>query len=174
MRNHKKKVKKAFCYQKLFWPFTVWINCSSDLKVLKILGFSSNFKKKSQSLEQSFLTVGQNNFGNKIPFLTLSACFEIPIFFPIWILIVINEELPGKNLKKSYDTKKYIFIPNIFHTTLKMNKCQRVYLAKKVKKAFCYQKLFWPFTVWINCSSDLKKFANSRLLASNFKKICDP
>ena len=32
----------------MFWPFTVWKNCSSDLK--------------------NFLTVGQNNFGNKIPF----------------------------------------------------------------------------------------------------------
>ena len=35
-------------------------------------------------------------------------------------------------------------------------------LQEQVKKAFCYQKLSWPFTVWINCSSDLKKFANSR------------
>ena len=50
-------VKKAFCYQKLFWHFTVRTNCSSDLKSF------------SQSLEQFFLTVGQNNFGNKIPFL---------------------------------------------------------------------------------------------------------
>jgi len=33
-------------------------------------------------------------------------------------------------------------------------------LQEQVKKAFCYQKLFWPFTVWINCSSDLKNFAN--------------
>ena len=29
----------------------------------------------------------------------------------------------------------------------------------------------WPFTVWINCSRDLKKFANYQPLASNFKKI---
>ena len=35
-------------------------------------------------------------------------------------------------------------------------------LQKQVKKAFCYQKLFWPFTVWINCSSDLKNFENSK------------
>ena len=28
MRNLQEQVKKAFCYQKLFWPFTVWINCS--------------------------------------------------------------------------------------------------------------------------------------------------
>jgi hypothetical protein len=34
-------------------------------------------------------------------------------------------------------------------------------LQEQVKKAFCYQQLFWPFTVWINYSSDLKKFANS-------------
>ena len=55
MRNLQEQVKKAFCYQKLFWPFTVRINCSSDLKSF------------SRSLEQFFLTVGQKNFGNKIP-----------------------------------------------------------------------------------------------------------
>ena len=41
-------------------------------------------------------------------------------------------------------------------------------LQEQVKKAFCHQKLFWPFTVRINCSSDLKNFANSMLSASNF------
>ena len=30
---------------------------------------TSNFKMGSQSLEQFFLTAGQNNVGNKIPFL---------------------------------------------------------------------------------------------------------
>ena len=64
MRNIQEQVKKAFCYQKLFWPFTVWINCTNDLK-----------KKFSRSLEQFFLSVGQNNFGNKIPFLTFPAGF---------------------------------------------------------------------------------------------------
>ena len=68
-------VKEAFCYQKMSWPFTVWINCSSDLK-----NSASNFKSFSRSLEQFFLTVGQNNFGNKIPFL---------IFLVEW-----NENLP--------------------------------------------------------------------------------
>ena len=42
-------------------------------------------------------------------------------------------------------------------------------LQEHVKKVFCYQKLFWPFTVWINCSSDLKIFANSRPSALNFE-----
>ena len=68
MRNLQEQVKKAFCYQKLFWPFTTWINCSSDLKNFA-LPSASNFKSFSRSEEQFFLTVGQNNFGNKIPFL---------------------------------------------------------------------------------------------------------
>ena len=69
LKNLQEQVKKAFCYQELFWPFTVWINCSSDLKNFEnSLPSASNFKSFSQSLEQFFLTVGQNNFGNKIPF----------------------------------------------------------------------------------------------------------
>ena len=56
--------------QKLFWPYlTVWINCSCDLKNFADSRPSAlNFKRFSQSLEHFFLTVGQNNFGNKIPF----------------------------------------------------------------------------------------------------------
>ena len=69
MRNLQEQVEKAFCYQKLIWPFTVWINCFSDLKIFEISRSSaSNLKSFSQSLEQFFLTVGENNFGNKIPF----------------------------------------------------------------------------------------------------------
>ena len=71
MRKLQEQDKKAFCYQKLFWPFTVWINCSSDLKKFENSRPSaSNFKSFSQSLNQFFLTVGQNNFGNKIPLIT--------------------------------------------------------------------------------------------------------
>ena len=69
MRNLQEQVKKAFCYQKLFWPFSVWINCSSDLKILENCRPSaSNFKSFSRSLEHFFQTVGQNNFGNEIHF----------------------------------------------------------------------------------------------------------
>ena len=53
----------------MFWHFTVWINCSSDLKKFANHSPSAkNYKSFSRSLEQFFLTVGQNNFGNKIPF----------------------------------------------------------------------------------------------------------
>ena len=68
LRNHQEQDKKAFCYQKLLWPFTVWINWSSDLKnFVNSRAPTWNFKSFSQSLEQFFLTLGQNNFGNKIP-----------------------------------------------------------------------------------------------------------
>ena len=32
-------------------------------------------------------------------------------------------------------------------------------LQEQVKTAFCYKKLFWPFTVWINCSQNVCKFS---------------
>ena len=78
MKNLQEQVKKAFCYQKLFWPFTVWINCSSDLKKFENSRLSaSNFKSFYWSLEQFFLTVGQNNFGNKIPFHSFDVFYSL-------------------------------------------------------------------------------------------------
>ena len=83
LRNLQEQVKKAFCYQKLFWPFTVWMNCSSDLKNFANSWPSAlNFKSFSRSLQQLFLTVGQNNFGNKMPFLNNS-----------FIIFVLQSEL---------------------------------------------------------------------------------
>jgi len=84
LRNLKEQVKKAFRYQKLFWPFTVWINCSSDIKNFENSRLSaSNFKSFSRSLEQFFLTVGQNNFCNKIPLshINIHPLRNIFIFF---------------------------------------------------------------------------------------------
>ena len=53
----------------MFWNFTVWINCSSELKIFANSWLSaSNFKSLTRSLKQFFLTVDQNNFGNKIWF----------------------------------------------------------------------------------------------------------
>ena len=44
------------------------LNCSRHLKIFVNSGPStSNFKSFSQTLKQLFLTVGQNNYGNKIP-----------------------------------------------------------------------------------------------------------
>ena len=68
LRSLQEQVTKAFCYQELFWPFTVWINCSSNLKFCKFLAFILKFLKFFWSLEHFFLTVDQNNFGNEISF----------------------------------------------------------------------------------------------------------
>ena len=66
----------------MFWPFTFWINCSSDLKnFANSWPSASNFQSFSRSLEQFFLTVGQINFGNKIPFLIHSSQhYQFPIY----------------------------------------------------------------------------------------------
>ena len=69
LRKLQEQVKKEFCYQKLIWPFSVWINCSCDYKnFADSRPLASNFKSFSRSLEQFFLTVDHYNFGNKIPF----------------------------------------------------------------------------------------------------------
>ena len=85
MRNLQEQVKKAFCFQKLFWPFTVWINCSSDLKSFAN-SWPSNFKSFSWSLEQFFLTVCQNNFGNKIPLHIVMVLLSEALWFSIFLL----------------------------------------------------------------------------------------
>ena len=46
--------------------------------------------------------------------------------------------------------------PNIFFSNLNSNLLGMRNLHGQVKKSFCYQKLFLPFTVWTNFSSDLK------------------
>ena len=77
MINLQEQVKKALCYQKIFWPFSVWTNCSGDLKFFANSEPSAmSFKKKSWSQEQFFLTVGQNNFGNQILFLSVRATYS--------------------------------------------------------------------------------------------------
>ena len=77
MRNLQEQVKKVLCYQKLFWPFTVWMNCFSDLKnFANSRPSASNIKSFSRPLEQFFLTVGQINFGSKIPFFLVCVLTE--------------------------------------------------------------------------------------------------
>ena len=57
------------------------MNCSSDLKIFEnVKPSASNFKSFSQSLEQFFLTVGKNNFGNKIPFIFPLNADELFLF----------------------------------------------------------------------------------------------
>ena len=50
----------------------------------------SNFKTFSQSLKQFFLTVGQNNFGNKIPFGTSNFFLHN---MKIWLLMSSTKQI---------------------------------------------------------------------------------
>ena len=78
MRNLQEQVKKAFCYQKLIWPFTVWINCSSDRK--KFANFwpsASNFKSFSLSLEHTILVTKYNYFLFSFLFVGVSKRYGI-------------------------------------------------------------------------------------------------
>ena len=66
LRNLQEQVNKAFCYQKLF-----------DLSLFEqiVLVISKSLQilcLQPQSLQHSFLKIGQNNFGNKIPLFTFA------------------------------------------------------------------------------------------------------
>ena len=82
----------------------MWINCSSDLKNFANSWLSaSNFKSFSWSVEQFFLTVGQNNFGNKIPNFTFYLISK-HFFFPS--VKQKHTEFNNKQLKKK-DSKQH-------------------------------------------------------------------
>ena len=122
VRNLQEQVKKALCYQKLFCLFTVWKKYSSNLKnFANSRPSASNFKSFSQSLEQFFLTIGQNNFCNKIPFLP-------KLFWP-----TVRKNCSSdceKLLKNFFEITKTIhsnrMIFNLFQDLLRSNKLEQL------------------------------------------------
>ena len=92
MRNLQEQVKKAFCYQNLFCPFTVGINCSSELNNFQIFGLQTRISKVFFDNQNFFFAIGQNNFGNKMPICMANivcnkcVCFSILQCRPHWIL----------------------------------------------------------------------------------------
>ena len=85
MRNLQEQVKKRSVTKNS--SDLSMLNFSSNLKnSANSQPSASNFKSFSPSLEQFFLTVGQNNFGNKIPFLNLeivensNSCRKFQVF----------------------------------------------------------------------------------------------
>ena len=93
------------------------------------------------------------------------------LFFSTVRIPIIGMNLPQKILVSNFPA---CFQIPIFFSKLNFN-CSNFLdlrnLQEQVKKALCYQKLFWSFTVWINCSSDNKIVANSWPSASNFKSF---
>ena len=84
-RNLQEQVEKAFFYQKFFWPFSVWINCSTNLKnFANYRPSASNFQSFSRSLEQFFsqwvrtILLTKYHFGFLTFWLLIKRYFEIP------------------------------------------------------------------------------------------------
>ena len=67
---------QSYLFQKSFWPFSAWINCSSAFIfffclqpwIPKVFFLNHNYTEQF-----FFLTEGQDNFGNKIPYVSLAA-----------------------------------------------------------------------------------------------------
>ena len=98
--------KKAFCYQKLFWPFIVWMNCSCDLKFFaNSWPSASNLKPFSRSLEHFFFFFCQNIFGNKIPL--FMHCFKCALMCK-----GKTQDLKKKYLN-SYLFSKYFYVKTV-------------------------------------------------------------
>ena len=75
MRNLQEQVKKA-----LLPKIVLTFNYSSHFKIFKNSQPSLlNFKSFSRSQEHFFLAVGQNNFGNKTPFMANFVTSNIKI-----------------------------------------------------------------------------------------------
>ena len=65
MRNLQEQARKAFCYQKLFWPFTIQTNFSIPMISQVFVNSRPSTTNFISSIEQCFPTVRQNNFDNK-------------------------------------------------------------------------------------------------------------
>ena len=101
MRNLLELTKNSILIQKLYKLFTVPINCSSYLK--NSWPSTSNFKSFSRSIEQFFLTVGQNNL------VTMIFCYQNCSDL-LWekVVLVIEKNfwisrLKAENLQKIWD-----------------------------------------------------------------------
>ena len=92
------------------------------------------------------------------------TCQSIIMFYQIYKLNII--------VKIEFSNFSCMFLNPIFFFLNLNSNCSNLLdlrnLQEQVKKAFCYRKFFWPLTVWINCSSDLKKIANSVLNFQSF------
>ena len=128
MRNLLEQVKKAFCYQKLFWRLTVWINLSSDVKK-----FAKSF---SRSLEHFFFTVSQNNVD-----------FNLNMQPEIQILKVTYFQIVCPKLSWYNNHYSVIFSTNksascIVSSVYCVNLLKKWYFVTKIVLTYCEKKLF--------------------------------
>ena len=124
------------------------MNQKNNCSLLEILVLCSTFQ-----------TNGRKNVGLKIGFLFSRTLLTTRVFFI---------------LEKTFFNFSCMFLnPNNF-SNLNSN-CSTFLdlrnLQEQVEKAFCYQKLIWPFTVWTHCSSDLNFFLQTLDLQSRISKV---
>ena len=98
---HQEQVKKANCFK----------NCT-DFSLFEeiVLVISKNI---CRTLEQFFLTVGQNNFGNKTPFLTFSAFSKYQLLNSNCSIVLNMRNLQVHNLDKSSISKIVVVISKL-------------------------------------------------------------
>ena len=175
MKNLQEQDKKTFCYKTLLWPFTVWMNCSSDLKKFATSRPSaSNFKSFSRSLEQLFLTVGRINFGNKISltkeldvnvknshFVTNIVIWSEYIFWFTYVLRHIKKCLLSiTSAKISEKTNKFLFLRKTLITYVSRNSyTSSMFSVSNIKYLF------------LETERNLKAAKNDAVVRSNVKII---
>ena len=120
-----------------------------------------SFKNKKTFVKKSMPTLIR---GVRSPFIIAIAC--ISWYPPTFVYFFSGFFILSDCIWKfNFLTFPACFSIPIIFSNLNFN-CSNLWslrnLKEQVKKAFCYQKLFWPFTLWINCSSDLKNCENSR------------
>ena len=123
--------------------FTVQITYSSDLKFSACNHeFAKVFFSFFLSLEQSFRTVDQNNFGNKIPFLAVKTFMTRIIHLPFSVIciktttVTTQQQKNIDNNKKNTDffllTKPFIFsLVSLF------------FIPKKAEQPVHYDACWW-------------------------------
>ena len=125
------------------WPFTVWINCFIDLKnFANSWPSASNFKIFSRSLEQFFLTVGQNNFGIKIPLFfswkNVCSAFHcgIGVQWGVKVIFCLEENRKVKSWKDKRISRKILRSPGtlINSKTMQLNGIKHLYSLSKWSK----------------------------------------
>ena len=144
----------------MFWLFTVWIDCSTDLKYFaNSQPSASNFKSFSRPLEQFFLTVSQNNFGNKIPFLESGKNLNKQFLFFLRRIdtknvlnscVAILNCFPRKSLNKHFFLKR-IYTKNVLNSCLSIFR----YFPRKNsnKHFFCLHLIQWLLQILV-CQSN--------------------
>ena len=138
IRNLQEQVKKTFCYQKLLWPS------------------ASNFISFSRSLEIFFLTVGQNNFGNKIPFSLHKSSLQLNLYVRHYFLQTVSHCLLKLQLKMKAENEGEI----------KLGRTENKWICRKN----CRKNL--PTCRFENKKVETEMTCHINLLKENTKKPC--